>query len=209
MSCFVNVDGAPPTLTMLARSLQNAGATTAPTFGSVPFGPDAPDRYIIALLARDVNNSTTGGTIAGVPATVIGNVAGAYSIGGIMALVPTGATGSITVNVGTNVGRRAFAVWSLTGWQGINRLFGSVINRNIVANTCIAAQAMAVANFTSGPQPSISYTGLTNDAQQTAAGFITSRAAWGNFPSAQTPLAMSCAITSTGGGGAAEALFWN
>lgn len=94
----VIVAGIRPSLTFLGADFSQGTASSSRTVSGFSFGPEGALRHLAATIAINTNGSITGVTIGGVTATLVATAtANLTRVGIAIALVPTGASGSVVV----------------------------------------------------------------------------------------------------------------
>lgn len=202
-------DGAPPSATFVSHN--NASGGTSFSFASMALGSESADRWIVALIGYQSSLATnvSSVTIAGVAATRLDKITQAGSTGMFVyaAPVPTGTTGTIAFSTDA-AAFGTVSVYAVTGWAGSSFVFGSSTGKptsmsvNQPAYSAVVAGAIGVDNFTTDPNFSAAWTGLTEDVDQpTGTGsFIVYTAASANNSAANSPLNVTCTMNHTGTG---------
>lgn len=104
-------------LTFLGSAVEPTGATTY-SFTSQPFGDEAADRYIIVTTSTNKNRTLTAAssTIGGVTVTkIIELVPAEAGIALLIAAVPTGATGTVSLTFNGTSDNCGVGLWRLSG----------------------------------------------------------------------------------------------
>lgn len=210
MPMFCMVDGAPMKVGVTARGTAAlGGAAGSLNFGTLNFGADAADRWIIAAVTNQGGGSLSACSIGGVAATILGTVNAAWEAGFAVAKIPSGASGNVTATFSGSSVNLACMIAAITGWAGSSFSVAAVANVNVPANSAM----VGIAGGNGSALPGIAWSGLTADAYQairSGTGFgVGAEGAFGNFQNAQTPLALSVGISGALGSGSGRALFFN
>lgn len=108
-----------PKLTFLGTASDITNSSTY-SFTGKSFGKASQDRLIVCAVSgyRDAGGTISSATIGGVAAAIYGNTSVAYGSGAfIAAVVPSGNTGTITINWSNQQASCAIAWYSITGLQ--------------------------------------------------------------------------------------------
>lgn len=216
MGRIIVYDGEVPVSAYLDRA--NAIATASSrSFNNLSFGTASSRRYLVACLGWfDTGDTTVGSssvTIGGVTATKLAEQVDAEEVASAIycALVPTGTTGTVTINLSGSNAADAFTVslFSLTGWAGVYYNAGNgdgndpmVFSTNARAYSEVIAGAVAINTFGDDPVVNFTWSGLTevqdNHFGGTSGGIIGYSSARQSITTTETPLSASVNPRHTG-----------
>ena len=114
--------GGHPEVTYITRTLDTSNQSTY-TFAAQPIGVATPDRLVVVCMSGSLSTGggavPTSGSIGGVSAVVHASstVTGTMWSGMMSAVVPTGATGDIVVNLSAGTGSCELATFTITGYR--------------------------------------------------------------------------------------------
>jgi hypothetical protein len=114
---------ATKTTSVSYQAFQGDGAPKSSyTFSSQPFGAASSGRVVVVAIGSKIGSGShtiSSVTIGGVSASILVQRSSSDLTGGIVAaVVPTGTTGDVVVNLSTAVAQCGVAIWSSTGLPG-------------------------------------------------------------------------------------------
>lgn len=187
------------------ESIDDTSGTNTYTFTGVDFGAAASDRYIIiGIINRKLGGATsiTGVTIGGETATVLAQISGLtgnVSHSGLaIALVPTGATGTVVVNMAHSMLRCTIGVWRATGLSSPTPHDTLTNNSNNPSGTLdvVAGCAVGAGGTGSGGAVSVDWAGLTQDFSNSPAGAMRTTGAHEEFVSPESGRSIGITFSS-------------
>jgi hypothetical protein len=161
---------------------------TAYTETSVDFGAADPGRYVVVAVTSEDGGAIVSGTIGGVSATILVQVASApVSIALLLAAVPTGATGTVTVNFTSTSDHHSIDVWSLSGIDSPTPIDTDSTTASGGLTLTSVGQGVVVACIISNDGVTHTWTGATEVSDQSlGGGQAASSSASGTTTSAST-----------------------
>lgn len=222
MGRIIVYDGEVPVSEYLANDKKApVSATTTQSFANLNFGTESARRYLVACLGwadlNDVATGTTSVTIGGVTATKLAEQIDAAEMASAIyiALVPTGTTGTVTINLSSAADRFSVSLFSLTKWAGVNYNAGNgssgdPMEFSVNARAYSEVIATATASTFSG-SVSFTWSGLTEVQDDNYdSGIVGYSSARQSITETQTPLVASVNPSHTGNNRASNiVVFYN
>jgi len=207
----------PPTITPQGQSTKVVSASST-TFTAMDIGTAAADRYVIAACNFNNVGTSLAVTIGGVSATIakknsaFSNPTASLSY----ALVPTGTTADVVVNVGGTTTRWGCSTFRMVGWQGSNLVTNSNQNStSMSANLTLPSRGSAVATSSwctnttiKDPAISVTWTGPT-EYQDTFFSFSNSSSAYASLSGSGLSISYSTNCTAASNATMVTAGFYN
>lgn len=163
----------PPPITpvtpVYADHRETNGVASSYTWAGLSFGTPAANRYIVACFSWFAGSTMSQATINGITALTLAYQtlpSGGGGSGMAIALVPSGATGSINLYLASNSSAAAVAVYAVTGLSALGA--AQIINSGAISPTATMnvpqnSAVIAVATGRRNTPPSASWSGLTKD----------------------------------------------
>ncbi len=195
-SLMMGASAAPATIALTDHAF-GTGTKATWTFPSRALGAAASDRRVVVgvTASQAVNNNTVSSvTIAGVAATqhvYHEDGTGAASRAALWsAPVPTGTTGDVVVTFASADDRCGIGIWRMTG-AGASPVSTHADGTDGTGTTSITVPAGGVAVAMAATSASTTWSGLTEDFDETIAGTSLQSGACAAFAAAQTGLSVS------------------
>lgn len=198
--------------TFVDAAVSGASASTY-DFTSIDLGAAAADRYIlVGVVARNTGDATiteASCSIAGVtPTELLDTVSSGSGVGFLIAAVPTGTSGTISIVYSASRLRCAIAVWRITGLNSTTPTDGPDTDHTDAHSATLNVEAggfVAGIVFQAGSATDCTWTNLTRDALFLEADWESNgcmSAGSENFAAAQSGLVVTADWTNPGGSGA-------
>jgi hypothetical protein len=155
---------------------------------SVDFGAADPSRYVVVAVTSEDGGAIVSATIGGVSATILIQVASApVSVALLLAAVPTGATGTVTVNFTSTSDHHSIDVWSLSGIDSPTPIDTDSTTASGGLTLTSVGQGVVIACIISNDNVTHTWTGATEVSDQSlGGGQAASSSASGTTTSAST-----------------------